>query len=138
MMYSFSSTLQLEVFLHSVAYGIILGVSESVAYFICGIFISSPEKRHIAADVIFSVFMTFSLFCFCLVTFLGKLRIYMLLGIAFGVVIYFSSFGQVIDFICEKLILSMRWLILSIKKPFCLFFKALKQKNIKKETKKSS
>ncbi len=95
-MYSFSITKQLIVFLQSFGFGFIIGVVRSVIDLIFGLFLSSKWKS-IISDIVFCIAFAMLLFCFVLAYNLGKLRLYLILGLCFGVIVYSFSLGDLIS-----------------------------------------
>lgn len=138
MMYSFSVTQQLIVFLRSFALGIIFGLTYSLICFTVSVFIHSERIRHIIADLIFSFLMLFVSFCFVLAFNLGTVRFHLILGVIFGVIIYKLSLGQTTDFLFGRI---ANCLFCAINPTFLLvkrIFIKINEKICKKTNKKSS
>lgn len=95
-MYSFSITQQLIVFLQSFGFGFIIGIVHGLIDFIFGLFFS-PKTKSIIADTVFCIIFALMLFCFVLAYNLGKLRLYLILGLCFGVVTYSLSLGDLVS-----------------------------------------
>ncbi len=136
-MYSFSVTRQLVVFFQSVGFGILLGFADSLFFFIAGLFTLRPFCRRVVSDILFSVFLMFSFFCFILSYNLGTVRFHLLLGIFFGAVIYYCSFGQTVGFLLERAAITARYALCLVLKPFKKILSVFKGKINKKRAKKS-
>lgn len=138
MMYSFNVTDQLIVFIYSVSFGILSCAAYSLLNFLFGlIFIHKSIHRYVT-DSFFSVLLMISSFCFVLTENLGKVRIYMIIGVAFGVIIYRLTIGSTVNFLTEKLICIFRKIVKTIIRPFIWLYTKYREKISKKTHKKSS
>lgn len=138
MMYSFNVTEQLIMFLRSFAFGMLLSFFRSIIFFLSGLFLKNNNIRVIVSDIIISLFGAFSFFCFLLAFNLGKLRLYILIGIIPGIIIFRLAFGQTLDFIFEKLLCFIRRIAGIIIKPLKFIICKNNVKICKKTHKKSS
>lgn len=138
MMYSFSVTRQLIVFIQSVSFGMLSGFSRSVFYFAAGLITLRKKPRYYISDILFGIFMMFSAFCFFLAYNLGTVRFHLIMGIFFGAVIYSLSFGQTVDFIFDKLLVATRKAFCIFMKPIILLYAKINEIICKKTNKKSS
>ncbi len=129
MMYSFSITNQLIVFIESIGFGVLLSMSYSVVDIIVSIFTIGKKKTAIC-DVIFCLVCAVSLFVFILAYNLGKLRFYIILGIVLGAVAYFTSFGYYTRHICESAVTVIRKSIMLILTPLKRLAASLKNRFI--------
>lgn len=136
-MYSFSVTNQLIVFLESFGFGLIIGLSENIMFCFCGLLTGKEKICYIISDVLLSLFITFSVFCFILSYNLGVVRFYLVLGLFFGIVIYELSFAGIIRLIFEKIFLTCKACITFITKPFSRIISKLNKKICLKTDKKS-
>lgn len=149
-MFSFSITQQLIVFLQSFGFGFLIGIVYSLSDFLFGLIL--PEKiKNIVSDVIFCIAFALLLFCFVLAYNLGKLRLYLILGVFLGVVIYAVTMGDIISRVFtlgERIVLRLRNILFSpfrrivsflsvICKKIRRFFETKLNKSIAKENKSS-
>lgn len=106
-MYSFSITEQLVVFIESIGFGVLLAVGYGAVDVAVSVFLADRKKR-VACDIIFSLLCAVSLFSFMLAYNLGKLRLYMVLGIVIGLTAYLVAFGAYAAKACEKVTSGIR------------------------------
>ncbi len=103
MMYSFSITEQLVVFIESVGFGVLLAISYGIIDIITSLF-TVGKKKTVICDIVFCLVCAVSLFGFILAYNLGKIRLYMILGISLGLIAYFTAFGAYVQRIGEIII----------------------------------
>ncbi len=136
-MYSFSITDQLVVFIESVGFGVLLGVTYSVVDVAASVFFEGRRKI-IACDIAFCPLCAVALFSFILAYNLGKLRFYMVLGILLGLAVYFVAFGSYAQSACEFITrLVHRAFALSVR-PFKRMFLKLRSKLARTEKKEKN
>lgn len=125
-MYSFSITEQLVVFLQAFGLGFIVGLIQNVFDLIFGLFIRGKSKK-VLSDIFFCLTFSFVLFCFVLAYNFGKLRLYLLLGLCFGVTIYVFSVGEIISGLFKTLEKCINKGITIAVYPFKVIIKGLKK-----------
>ena len=136
-MFSFSITKQLIVFLQSFGFGFLIGLVHLVTDFICSLLL--PKKAQtVVSDVLFCIVFSIATYCFVLAYNLGKLRLYVILGILFGVILFSLTLGDVVS----GLFLRAEGLIVGIRKTIAVklrkikgVFKTKLNKSIAKENK---
>lgn len=129
-MYSFSITEQLVVFLQAFGLGFIVGLIQNVFDLIFGLFIRGKPKK-ILSDIFFCLTFSFALFCFILAYNLGKLRLYLLIGLCFGVAIYVLSVGEIIAGLFKILEKYINKVIAVVVYPFKIIIKGIKNIAVK-------
>ncbi|MBQ6874007.1 MAG: spore cortex biosynthesis protein YabQ [Clostridia bacterium] len=95
-MFSFSITKQLIVFLQALGLGFITGLIYLIMSFIFGI-ILPRSCRYAVTDTVFCIWLSLSSFSFVLAYNLGKLRLYIILGIIFGAILFFLTLGDILS-----------------------------------------
>lgn len=136
-MFSFSITKQLIVFLQSVGFGFLIGIIHLITDFLCSFLISNKAKT-IVSDILFCIMFSVATYCFVLAYNLGKLRLYVALGILFGVILFSLTLGDVLAVMfswVEVLVFKLRNRIVALLKKIKKFFKTKLNKPIAKENK---
>lgn len=136
---------QLELFVYSLIFGVLLGVLYDVFRIFRLIFFKN-KVAVIFQDILFWIIAGFSAFLFFLATNFGHIRIYMLLGMLIGALVYYLTIGRLVFLlvksVCDtvKKIISFIWRhtggalfnkIKSVFKAFRQSKKAVSKKSIK-------
>lgn len=136
-MFSFSITKQLIVFMQSFGFGFLIGFLHLLTDFICSLLILKKAKT-IVSDVLFCIVFSVAAYCFVLAYNLGKLRLYVVLGILFGVILFSLTLGDVLSGLfsqAEGFITGLRKGITAMLRKIKGFFKTKLNKPIAKENK---
>ena len=133
MMYSFSVTEQLIVFLQSFGFGFIVGLLHTVIDFVFTL-IMPYKRKNLAADIMFCLMFAFLFFCFVLAFILGKLRVYILIGVSLGIAVYSLAVGDFMSLILDKIQAVFRKLLHLVFSPCIAVLKRFKKSG--KTTKK--
>lgn len=129
-LYGLSLATQTKNFLLSLGFGFIMGIFYDL-FRIVRISISSGKIATIFSDILYCIFLCFSLMLFCLTVNEGEIRLYILLGSLAGFFVYYFSLGVIIFSFSEKLISTIKRIIKSVFKvilyPFRLIFGILRK-----------
>ncbi len=120
---------QTYVFLLCIGFGFLLGIFYHVIRFI-RILLFKSKKAIYAQDVIYCVISSFFIFIFLLCLNDGEIRLFVLSGFAFGLIIYLFTSGVLIKRISDLLLYKIR------KNPLLSKRELTHQKSTKKTLKK--
>ncbi len=141
--YSLSLADQTKGFLLSLGFGFLMGILYDLVR-IVRISISKSKKLILIFDLLYCIFLGFCSYIFFLVVNEGDIRGFLLLGEGIGFAIYYFSLGIVVFTASEKIVDTIKKVILKFLKivffPFVWVFKKLKsllEKFAKKWNKKS-
>ena len=128
-LYGLSLASQTRGFLLSLGFGFIMGIFYDL-FRIIRIIISKGKLATIISDILYCIFLCFSLFLFCLTVNEGEIRVYLLLGASAGFCVYYFSLGAIVFSFSERIIGFIKKLFLRIFKivsfPFVFIFGKLR------------
>lgn len=122
---------QTEIFLYALGFGFLLGILYNI-FRILRMIISDSNGFVFFSDLLYFVVCTFLTFCFILVTDSGKLRIYVMFGIALGWAVCYFSFGAIAVKAGNSFIRVFRRVFSVLFSPFRRLFSVALQKTRKK------
>ena len=112
-LYGLSLATQTKNFLLSLGFGFIMGIFYDL-FRIMRTSISNGKIVTIVSDILYCIFLCFSLMLFCLTVNEGEIRLYLLLGSLAGFFVYYFSLGVIIFSFSEKLITLIKKIIGSV------------------------
>lgn len=112
-LYGLSLATQTKNFLLSLGFGFIMGIFYDL-FRIVRISISKGKIATVISDILYCIFLCFSLMLFCLTVNEGEIRLYLLLGSLAGFFVYYFSLGVIIFSFSEKLISVVKKIIKSV------------------------
>lgn len=112
-LYGLSLATQTKNFLLSLGFGFIMGIFYDL-FRIVRISISKSKIATVISDILYCIFLGFSLMLFCLTVNEGEIRLYLLLGSLAGFFVYYFSLGVIIFSFSEKLIALIKKIISSV------------------------
>ena len=112
-LYGLSLAAQKKNFLLSLGFGFIMGIFYDL-FRIVRISISKSKIATVFSDILYCIFLGFSLMLFCLTVNEGEIRLYLLLGSLAGFFVYYFSLGVIIFSFSEKLITLIKKIIGSV------------------------
>ena len=112
-LYGLSLATQTKNFLLSLGFGFIMGIFYDL-FRIVRISISKSKIATVFSDILYCIFLGFSLMLFCLTVNEGEIRLYLLLGSLAGFFVYYFSLGVIIFSFSEKLITLIKKIIGSV------------------------
>lgn len=112
-LYGLSLAAQTKNFLLSLGFGFIMGIFYDL-FRIIKISISNGKIATIISDILYCIFLCFSLFLFCLTVNEGEVRFYLLTGAVAGFGVYYFSLGAIIFSFSENVICFIKKLLKSI------------------------
>lgn len=121
-LYGLSLATQTKNFLLSLGFGFIMGIFYDL-FRIMRTSISNGKIVTIVSDILYCIFLCFSLMLFCLTVNEGEIRLYLLLGSLAGFFVYYFSLGVIIFSFSEKFILAIKKIIKSFLNVFLYPFK---------------
>lgn len=129
-LYGLSLATQTKNFLLSLGFGFIMGIFYDL-FRIVRISISKSKIATVFSDILYCIFLGFSLMLFCLTVNEGEIRLYLLLGSLAGFFVYYFSLGVIIFSFSEKMITLIKKIISSvfnvISYPFRFVFGKLRE-----------
>lgn len=125
---------QTHVFLMCIGFGFVLGIFYDLVRLIRKTFFPL-KKALIIQDILYCVISTFAVFCFLLCINNGEARFFTFLGLAFGWVIYYFTFGVLVVRVADTLAGAVHRLFKPIKSIFRLFYVNIKTRVKKSEEK---
>ncbi len=102
-LYGLSLATQTKGFLLSLGFGFIMGIFYDL-FRIIRISISNGKIATIIFDILYCIFLCFSLFLFCLTINEGEVRFYLLAGAIAGFGVYYFSLGAIIFSFSERVV----------------------------------
>ncbi len=130
-MYLPSSAQQTYAFLLCIGFGFLLGIFYHFTQFFIKVILPF-KKGIIVGDILYCIVCGFSLYCFLLCINNGEVRLFTLLGLFLGFIIYYFTFGTVV----AKFFNTFAKMLFKILSPFKHFVNKIVKK-IKKTLKKS-
>lgn len=112
-LYGLSLATQTKNFLLSLGFGFIMGIFYDL-FRIVRISISKSKIATVFSDILYCIFLGFSLMLFCLTVNEGEIRFYLLLGSLAGFFVYYFSLGVIIFSFSERLITLIKKIIKSV------------------------
>lgn len=129
-LYGLSLASQTRGFLLSLGFGFIMGIFYDL-FRIIRISISKGKIATIISDILYCIFLCFSLFLFYLTINEGEIRLYLLLGAGAGFCVYYFSLGVIIFSFSERIISTIKKIFIKIFKtlsfPFVFMFGKLRK-----------